>query len=370
MTINIRFWHTICCWVGVCLLGMLFACSGSEELEDIGKPEQITYKIYGDWSNVQSETRGTLISAESGLGNGPLWITSKIHGTTTEYFSGESLSKSGSTWGTTGRYFWPATASGQSLDFLVLYPKDDNNWTNFSQLKYTVPQANASQVDLMYATAYNQTLNTNTTNNGQVELNMKHALTAFSFSAMSETGLTVTVKSVTLCNVMTSGTFSFPSASTVADGIGDNRWSELTAKGNLTLGMSEKTLNTTAYQRLDSDDGVLMMLPQSLTGWTKNEVATAESQTGSYLVINCSILSNGRPVTGDGENPTGDVYVPISGSFDAGKHYNFQMLFGLGYKSDGTPYGFVVELNASLIPWSEVTITPSDPLYEEESATP
>ena len=363
MTINIRFWHTICCWVGVCLLGMLFACSGSEELEDIGKPEQITYKIYGDWSNVQSETRGTLISAESGLGNGPLWITSKIHGTTTEYFSGESLSKSGSTWGTTGRYFWPATASGQSLDFLVLYPKDDGNWTGFSQLKYTVPQTNASQVDLMYATTYNQT---QTTNSGTVALNLKHALSAISFKAKKESdNMTVKVSGIDLCKVKTAGTFAFPTVSTGNTNSDSyvNCWTLDDTSGTLSAGFSSTQDLTTSYQTINATDGVVMMLPQTLTAWVPAnggpEVAT---QTGAYLVIHCSAYSSGRYVIGGADDDNGLIYAPIGGEFEAGKHYELVMDFGLGYNDEGKPNRLMVDLTASIKSWSTEGFTPS-PLY-------
>ena len=358
MTINLRFWQCMRYWIGLVLLSSMANCTSNDDPEFSDTDRQISYDINVGWFNGQSVTRGALVNA---LTSGSLWISSKIHGTTTYYFEKEVLSYGTDSWTTVNKYLWPDPASLQTLDFFAFYPSGDTNWTASSGATwtYTTPQANADQKDLMYAASLNQA---KSTNGGVVPLNMKHALSAISFAAETQSsGLTVTIKGINVCNVNTTGTFVFPDASTVSDaGDNVNRWTSVGTKGNLSAGIATTTLTTTS-QTLMATNGAVLMLPQTLTKWNLTDGDVTE-QTGSYLAIQCRIVSNSIYVVGDAEHD-GVVYVPFEGTFEAGKHYQFDMTFGFGYKPDGSSYGLIVHIYSSIKPWTITTITPDRPIY-------
>ena len=361
MALNLRKWQ---CWrylAGACLLGVIGSCTSNDEPESLDNDREIAYSVSTEWFNSPSETRGALLNA---LSSGSMWITSKITGTSTTYFEKEVLSFGSGAWNTANKYLWPDVSTGQTLDFYAIYPSGDTNWTASSgnTWTYATPQANASQKDVMYATSMAQKKNSNS---GIVPLNMKHALSAVSFSAKTQSSsMAVTVSGVDICNVNTTGTFNFPTTSTTSTSDPYvNRWTNVGTKGTLSAGITTTTLNNTSSQLLTATDGAVLMLPQTLTKWNLADGnANASTQTGSFLKISCRILSNSSPVVGDASTD-GEVYVPFEGTFEAGKHYQIDMTFGFGYKENGQSYGLVVYLYSSITPWTTVIDKPAKPIY-------
>lgn len=117
--------------------------------------------------------------------------------------------------------YWPTG----SMNFYAITPATDDNYSfDGSKLTYTVPTDKSKQVDLMYATATNQT---KTTNKGIVNLQFQHALSQVVFKGMTKSSnLSVEIESITIHNVnsvMTiglKGTATTPTAKYANYGIG------------------------------------------------------------------------------------------------------------------------------------------------------
>ena len=374
MTINIRFWHTTCCWVGVCLLGMLFACSGSEELEDIGKPEPITYKIKTAWNSAESDTRGQAFDDTEGFTTlGRTFCISAWMQKTDEdmipltsnsnpnALENADVSYQGPTtgWSSDDPYFWPDME--YLAYFYAWYPKGTPFKADSKTIVYDSSTPVEGNDDVMYATYRGGYLH-NEGGGVAVELDFHHALSCVQFKVVKSGELTVSVNSLEICNVKCQGTFHYPTALT-GDNYGDfgtGNWIGITGNKDYQLGNSSLEVTTTPQLLTSEANGSsLMFPPQTTTAWD-NTTATIEQNNngtkGTYLKIGCSVVFGGNTY-----NDNGYVYCPISLGLAAGTKTVYTIGFGVGYDRDGKKLLQSIILSTQVEDWtSDGTESASD----------
>ena len=215
-------------------------------------------------------------------------------------------------------YYWPLSGS---LSFYAISPSDDNNIYSISNgvLSYTVPTDNSKQIDLMTAKAANQT---KTTNKGVVNLEFQHVLSKVSFKGyVSVSGLIVEVQSITIHNVN----------SVMALGLNGTATTPTAKYANYSIGMDGvKTITSSIEDKADdltASDGVLMLVPQELTGWDgKTTIEDADAAHASYLEVSCKIKEGSSYLVGSASG-YGKSYIPLSCKLEAGKNYVFNFHF-------------------------------------------
>lgn len=215
-------------------------------------------------------------------------------------------------------YYWPTSGS---LTFYAFTPTENANLSvNNNVLSYTVPMDNSEQIDLMTAKAENQTMSAN---GGVVKLSFAHVLSKVSFKGYTSiSGLTAEIESITLHNVN----------SVMATGLDGTTVATPTPQyANYSLGMSNtKTVTSTDAGNADNltaDDGVMLLVPQTLTPWSGNTTtAAADAASQSYLEVSCKIKMGSHYFVGS-SSEFGKSYIPMSSTFEAGKSYVFNLCF-------------------------------------------
>ena len=367
-----------CTLLYIALAALLTACSSdgeldipSETLTDI----EILFSVNGGKVNPSSNSgsRGSVVNYYDDMKVRNI-IVSAILSNKNEYFednlfyvdqgmdetTGEDLGY----WRTVSKYYWPTL----NLNFYALMPCADGNRSNSdaNPFVYTTPHDNDQQTDLMYAYAKDVAPSSQ-----EVQLNFKHALASISFSAMAKDGISVVMEGIDICNVLTKGTFYYPYNSTreLTDDMAEDTdatrlcsWElDMSSTGSLAAGIENMTLSANE-NNITTETGKLMMIPQTLTAWDIDpadktpEVLDARYQTGSYLVIHCRLMSAGLYFAGS-DSTYGEIYVPFSGTFEAGKQYSVKLTFGLGYNSLGEENKIKIDVDTStIVDWSPEAI--------------
>ena len=280
-------------------------------------------------------------------------------GTATE---GIKIISDGTKWtyaNTSNQAYWPTEA----LDFYAYAPYGNTaitaktfDKTNGLTLTYTVPDAETSQVDLMYALAIGKTKEEGNT----VTLPFKHALTQVHFKVGTKTTnlkVDIAANGIQIHNLKNSGSLTMKS-----NQIDDAAWTltgDATAKYTVTSDAvtGDYTDGTEAnpYTEIGNANNALMLLPQEFVAGD----GTAEN-TGAYLTISCKIyqvLADGTTkiyLHGDAE-AFAPITVGISSALPAeeggeatqiwqrNKKVTYNLLFGAG---DGVlfPIEFATEV--------------------------
>ena len=254
---------------------------------------------------------------------------------------------------TSGVRYWP----GEKVTFYAHVNSDGKfTGTDFTatpnvapQIKnYTVPTTVADQKDLLYAVK-SQT-------KGQVPLNFRHALSQIVFQAKNTNkNLYVEIKGVTICNLGNTNTFTYPTADT-DDNIENHggtegpityddswgTWAVLNG-GNIDYPVTftavpvpgdsqPKPLTNTNDTDKEFSSNAMLLLPQTTTAWNTTTKPSADTQTGSYFLVDCKICN----VAGDTYASTdvvlwnGPVAIPASFTWEQGKKYIYTFVFGDG----------------------------------------
>lgn len=277
--------------------------------------------------------------------------------------------------------YWPTVG----LDFYAVTPsKAADLWlihSNSQQVQYTLVDEfsdnhKQDNVDLMYATAFNRTKESNS---GKVTLQFKHALSQVVFRARTEKeGMEVVVGKMKLYNVVIgTATFTFPKENESVTAANNWKIGTIVAGAGSVFAREENAENTTVVYAADSDNAtwlsdvktdkpgesnVLMMLPQTLTKWatvpgtpvTKQQADAAETKQ-SYLSIECSIKQNGLYVFGSADELQ-TLYVPFGATWEPGYRYIYTLIFGGGYDDQGNPILTPIEFDPEVTPWTDFPI--------------
>lgn len=304
------------------------------------------------------------------------------------YFGFSQVTYGGSGWDNKNDMYWPNEDG--ALKFGAIYPNNIAGATytytdaaSTLSFAYTVTgntYASGSSAatdisgheDIMYAITEETFAVANAGSEDNVNLHFKHALSQIAFTATKDSDLEVTVSAIQLCNVYDGGTFSATkstetSANVMAetdktivvddanvvmtDFSTSNNWdvsdgvmthytptfytdSAYDTDNSTNAGSPSTTYRTVSSDSdavaLTSPTDVMMLIPQTLTGWVKG---TDGSSTGteSFLAITCTIKHAGA----DAAIVDGILYVPFSAEWEPGYKYTYNLVFGGGYTIPG-----------------------------------
>ena len=193
---------------------------------------------------------------------------------------------------TSDQAYWPT--KDETLDFYAYAPYNHPSITtktfdkaNGLTLEYTVPAEEAKQVDLMYASALEQT---KPTDKNSVTLPFKHALTQVHFKVGTKTTnlkVDIAANGIQIHDLKNSGSLTMKS-----NQIDDAAW---TLTGDATARILQVTSDAVTgdytdgteanpYTEIGNANNALMLLPQEFVAGD----GTAEN-TGAYLTISCKI---------------------------------------------------------------------------------
>lgn len=225
---------------------------------------------------------------------------------------------------------------------------------------YEVPTEVANQKDLMYAFT--------NCSKGTVNLNFRHALSQIVFRAQNKNdNLHVVIEGVTICNLAGKGSLmlgSYRTDGNINDHKGNgtladrNGWkvskdidAKILAGGNTDYSV---TFNPVAvpgdgevYPLTSENDtdkefssNAMLLLPQTTTAWepkTDNAEPGAETQTGTYFLVNCKIYNVTYPDKGYQPGYEADLLlhegpaaIPVAFDWKEGKKYTYTFVFGDG----------------------------------------
>lgn len=266
-------------------------------------------------------------------------------------------SDKGSSWTTSaGSFFWPVEGKLHFYAYAPAVPGQAGTFQidkDVQSLSGFVPNAAAAdQKDFVYVKATGDAATNGATG---IDLNFLHALSEITITAKnSNTAYTVEVTGVKIGNVVSKGTFTFPSTSDAAaswnlsSDASDVKSYETSWNSSVALGSEASSL--------DAANVAFMLLPQQL------EKASKASDK-AYVALKVKITMQGGDVIHDGWS-----YIGIDTNWEMGKHYAYTLDFsnGAGQKDDGSDIvsGKAINMNVSVTPWDEDAVpVPAPHLY-------
>ena len=278
-------------------------------------------------------------------------------------------------WRTTGAtYYWPdAPGALYNVAFYALYPASAPTTSNIVSNKTIAFDATHpidGNTDVLYTKHQTSLSAVISSSSPAVPLRFHHALTQLAFhgklsSDFSNDGLQVTVGSIKVCNVNSTGDLDLAATTT-------SLWGTLSTPTDypLTMVSDEGIVLTSTAQALTSSSDITMVIPQVLTAWDPTTqciyvvdgVSTKALTTGSYLAIDCKIFDTqtGSYMIGDATSYE-TIYAPFladpgdsTAAWEPGIRYTYTLSFGSGYSSQGTLIGDrVLNISVSITPWDE-----------------
>ena len=311
-----------------------------------------------------------------------VWATKTLSGTTTEEaFINDNTSNVvvyddlTHYWRTTGAtYYWPdAPGALYNVAFYALYPASAPTTSNIVSNKTIAFDATHpidGNTDVLYTKHQTSLSTVISSSSPAVPLRFHHALTQLAFQgklsdAFITDGLQVTVGSIKVCNVNSTGDLDLAATTT-------SLWGTLSTPTDypLTMVSDEGIVLTSTAQALTSSSDITMVIPQVLTAWDPTTqciyvvdgVSTKTLTTGSYLAIDCKIFDTqtGSYMIGDATSYE-TIYAPFladpddsTATWEPGIRYTYTLSFGSGYSSQGTLIGDrVLNISVSITPWDE-----------------
>lgn len=250
--------------------------------------------------------------------------------------------------------YWPGTV--KPLDFYAVNPATFDmanmathyGW-NFNKAKQQITYTcideygqnkGISNIDVMYATAKNQTKDNNA---GKVSLVFKHILCQVAFKAKTQdANMQVEIESINIHNVNTGGIFTIPTGTSAAN----TDWNLTGMSRTFSVGMNKTTSVDNTVTEVFTKP--ILFVPQKLEKWT---TATAVNATNEcYLEISCKISIDGTYPHGS-QTEFEKLYVPFEAVWQPGKRYVYTLIFGGGYTANGNPVLTPVSFEPSVEQW-------------------
>lgn len=276
-----------------------------------------------------------------------------------EYHDGE--------WTTATEYYWPQSV--YTVDFFAVYPFSQDitavNGIEHRKQKTSTYQTSDGATDMLYATYTGRRTERSydwppvaMPTSQEVPLVFHHALSQVAFKArLISDNLTVTISSISICNVKSQEVFSFPmKATTETNSTGKGTWAttsgQPTADYHCTM-VTETPVSLSIFSQvydLTDPASPLMLIPQTLAPWMPP--TTIAETTGCYLKIGCSILMDGEEKADEGY-----TYVPFTNGtniWSPGLKYTYILGFGIGYDSEGHQTNLSnITINAEVEDWDD-----------------
>ena len=263
----------------------------------------------------------------------------------------EYTSTDGSVWSTSaGKFYWPVSGDlhlycyapkASELSGTLKLDKEAQTLTDFS------PNENAvDQKDFVYAKSSGSAKKNGSTG---VNIEFQHALSEITIAAKNtNTAYTVKVKGVKIGNVVTKGTFTFPSITDTPAS-----WSLSTDPNDV---KNYVTSWTTPFvldgevSTMDAANVPFMILPQQL-------VAADKASEKAYIALDAEIKMQGGLVKHNGW-----LYVSIDTNWEMGKKYAYTLDFSTGAGQDENGKAIIsgseIKLKVNVSNWNENSETP------------
>ena len=364
-------------------LWLLTACKADTEPEPETTQPVVPQHVAVTFNPEAAATRGPVPAGSLGTDlSFRVWATKTLSGTTTEEaFINDNTSNVvvyddlTHYWRTTGAtYYWPdAPGALYNVAFYALYPASAPTTSNIVSNKTITFDASHpidGNTDVLYTKHQTSLSAVISSSSPAVPLRFHHALTQLAFQgklsdAFITDGLQVTVGSIKVCNVNSTGDLDLAATTT-------SLWGTLSTPTDypLTMVSDEGIALTSTPQALTSSSDITMVIPQMLTAWDPTTqciyvvdgVSTKTLTTGSYLAIDCKIFDTqtGSYMIGDATSYE-TIYAPFladpgnpTAAWEPGIRYTYTLSFGSGYSSQGTLIGDrILNISVSITPWDE-----------------
>lgn len=348
----------------VALAAMSLASCSNDNVVDVPQPDEIKFNV-----GTANAGRATNVYGKANtMDQFSVYASFQLTGENTyrSYIEGDVIKKDGTAWKNTTTRYW---ADGGTLDFYALAGLSNNAFTTWTAgakptIAFNVNNDVTKQEDLLYAVKMGATKD-----KGVVNLNFRHALSQIVFNAVNKKAkLHVVVKGIEVIGkFVTNGTYTLPGADTDAtlaatnqgewtNGVAstaDVTYAPFTKADGVEITYSE---NGTAVNLTNDNagNGAMLLLPQSVAGWTAAEAGKTSIYDGVVVKVDCEIWNiAGAEFNKDTDVPLhiGKAVLPLSATWEQGKKYIYTLVFG------GT------------VPTTGGT-TPGEGGYEEDSTDP
>lgn len=364
-------------------LWLLTACKADTEPEPETTQPVVPQHVAVTFNPEAAATRGPVPAGSLGTDlSFRVWATKTLTGTTTEEaFINDNTSNVvvyddlTHYWRTTGAtYYWPdAPGALYNVAFYALYPASAPTTSDIVSNKtitFDTTHPIDGNTDVLYTKHQTSLSAVISSSSPAVPLRFHHALTQLAFQgklsdAFITDGLQVTVGSIKVCNVNSTGDLDLAATTT-------SLWGTLSTPTDypLTMVSDEGIVLTSTAQALTSSSDITMVIPQVLTAWDPTTqciyvvdgVSTKTLTTGSYLAIDCKIFDTqtGSYMIGDATSYE-TIYAPFladpdnpTATWEPGIRYTYTLSFGSGYSSQGKLIGDrVLNISVSITPWDE-----------------
>ena len=365
-------------------LWLLTACKADTEPEPETTQPVVPQHVAVTFNPEAAATRGPVPAGSLGTDlSFRVWATKTLTGTTTteEAFINDNTSNVvvyddlTHYWRTTGAtYYWPdAPGALYNVAFYALYPASAPTTSDIVSNKtiaFDTTHPIDGNTDVLYTKHQTSLSAVISSSSPAVPLRFHHALTQLAFQgklsdAFITDGLQVTVGSIKVCNVNSTGDLDLAATTT-------SLWGTLSTPTDypLTMVSDEGIVLTNIAQALTSTSEISMVIPQVLTAWDPTTqciyvvdgVSTKALTTGSYLAIDCKIFDTqtGSYMIGDATSYE-TIYAPFladpgnpTAAWEPGIRYTYTLSFGSGYSSQGKLIGDrVLNISVSITPWDE-----------------
>lgn len=266
--------------------------------------------------------------------------------------------------------YWPNDAATK-IDFFAVSPETGTGLTkNFTsaeqKLDYEVPATPAQQCDLMYASAKNVSKGDRDGDGGNrttggVKFTFNHALSQVVFKAkVAVADYSVDVESVTVCNLVTKGSFAYSTEAWTNDAANVNNY-------DADIAAPAAGITTTATD-LTTSANALLIIPQTSTKWSVaddgSSINDANTAKQTYIKISCKVANtkNGLSYIIGSADAYADVYIPFQANWTKGNKYTYTIVFcdpdgNNGYDPDGKPNNddLLITFEPSVTPWTNQT---------------
>ncbi len=274
-----------------------------------------------------------------------------------ETSKGETVTSYDGSWTYTNTKYWPA--GSETLDFYAYTPFENTNrvatpeFSKANGMGFTNYEVNtdvSKQEDFMYAFAKNQS---KTTASSGVSMQFKHAMSQVHFTAKTVGSLRVKIESITLHNINSKGNFTLKDAGVWSDPSIQTNFVATLQNTNTEINNSQTVLTNKAA----GNATVMMLMPQAITKWDiANSIATNDGVSGTkgaYLKISCKIYDAvGNTYFLGAADAYGKTYIPFESTWEQGKIYTYNLIFGGGYNANGEPILSPITFTTDVTAWS------------------
>ena len=191
-------------------------------------------------------------------------------------------------------------------------------------------------------------------------MHFRHILSQVAFKARTDiSNMEVTIEGIKIYNFHSIGTFTLPTTDAEPTQTDWNRSNVgYTKQGFTAVKGKNIVVSNTATPTSISVDKPMLFIPQQLNKWTTTaenpkSIEYAKNNNQSYLEISCRIKQNDTYLFG--KNGFETLYVPFGADWQPGKRYIYTLVFGGGYKADGTPILRPINITADTEPWDDKT---------------